>query len=167
MDTPLAEIERVCGQLSGGRPVERAHLLDRDYGPATVRHLPVGCHIPVHCGQFFMESSGYHELMSQLDTTSQLSWFVPLQTPASGGELLVYDLRWEDRDVPRVGPMYDPTPIEARPHVAVSPPVGSLLLFDGGRWFHKVSHVQGSQDRWTVGGFLGFTRDMGRIVYWS
>jgi hypothetical protein len=163
----FSQLEAILGRLSGGRPVMRARANGRDYGPATVRHLPVGCQIPVHCGLFFMESGGYREIMKSLDEMSQLSWFIPLQTASAGGELLVYDLQWTDPDVPKTGQLYDPTAIESRPAVAVNPPAGSLLLFDGGRWFHKVSPVEGTQDRWTLGGFLGFKRDMLQIVYWS
>lgn len=160
-------LERLTEGLSGGRKVRAVDVQGRAYGPATIRHLPVGCEIPVHCGLFFMETPGYREIMGALDDTSQLSWFIPMQTSEDGGELMVYNLQWKDSDVPRLGEMYNPSAIEARPSVRVRPPVGSLLLFDGGRWFHKVSPVRGDRDRWTVGGFLGFTSDMEHIVYWS
>jgi len=163
----FSQLETIFRRLSGGRPVSRAHVDGRDYCPATVRHLPVGCQIPVHCGLFFMESGGYREIMGSLDSVSQLSWFIPLQTASVGGELLVYDLKWTDPDVPSQGQFFDPTAIEARPAVTVSPPPGSLLIFDGGRWFHKVSPVEGARDRWTLGGFLGFKKDLLEIVYWS
>ncbi|MEL6342694.1 MAG: hypothetical protein AAFV53_06150 [Myxococcota bacterium] len=163
----FGQLERLTQQLSGGRPVRRVQANGRAYGPATIRHLPVGCQIPVHCGLFFMETAGYRELMGALDDTSQLSWFVPMQTPEEGGELVIYDLAWGDADVPRIGSMYNPMEIERWPSVRIRPPVGSLLLFDGGRWFHKVSPIGGGRDRWTVGGFLGFTRAMDRLVYWS
>jgi len=165
--TFFSTLEGITEKISGGRSVRRAASNGREYGPATVRHLPVGCQIPAHCGQFFMESAGYRELMADLDQASQLSWFVPMQTAEDEGALLVYDLAWEDPGVPQAGPMYDAAAIEARPATVVAPPAGALLLFDGGRWFHKVSAVEGRRDRWTVGGFLGFTKAMDRIVYWS
>lgn len=161
------DFEALMERLSGGRPVRVARDGNRAYGPATVRHLPVGCQIPVHCGLFFMQSDGYREIMGHLDDTTQLSWFVPMQTAEQGGELAVYDLKWGSAEVPTRGPMYDPRAIEAFPAIRVSPPVGSILLFDGGRWFHKVSPVQGARDRWTLGGFLGFDRSMQRLAYWS
>lgn len=159
--------EGLMEQLSGGRPVRVARDGSRSYSPATIRHLPVGCQIPVHCGLFFMQSDGYREIMGHLDDTTQLSWFTTMQAPQAGGELVVYDLKWGSPEVPTRGPMYDPRAIETFPAIRVSPPAGSILLFDGGRWFHKVSPVEGSIDRWTLGGFLGFDRRLERLAYWS
>ena len=57
--------------------------------------------------------------------------------------------------------------VEAMKALVIYVYAGELLLFDGGRYFHKVSPVEGSRARWTIGGFVGFTRDHERVVYWS
>jgi hypothetical protein len=42
-----------------------------------------------------------------------------------------------------------------------------MLLFDGGRYYHRVSKVIGRSPRRTIGGFLGFSRQRDRVYYWS
>ena len=73
----------------------------------------------------------------------------------------------------------DETMFDAQGHTAVDhlmdryqqvrlrPRAGDMILFDGGRWFHKVDVVRGSATRWTIGGFLMFDRDGRRAYYWS
>ncbi|MEQ9319054.1 MAG: 2OG-Fe(II) oxygenase [Polyangiaceae bacterium] len=166
-----AKVSALLARLGGGRPVFSPPSADGagQYTPATIRKLPPGCQIPVHCGNFFLESPGYAHLRTQVAVRDQLSYFLPMQTPEAGGELLVYDLTWGDEATPKMTgiDMFDPKAIEAWDHEPFAPAVGELLLFDGGRYFHKVSPVEGSRARWTIGGFVGFTRDHERVVYWS
>lgn len=166
-----ATIAALLARLAGGREVFSPPSADGTgrYTPATVRKLPPGCQIPVHCGNFFLESPGYAHLRQTVAVLDQLSYFFPMQTPEAGGELLVYDLTWGDPATPRMAgiDMFDPKAIEAWDHERFAPEVGELLLFDGGRYFHKVSPVSGDRARWTIGGFVGFTQDHERVVYWS
>ena len=166
-----ARVVALLSTLSGGREVFSPPAADGAgrYSPATIRKLPPGCHIPVHCGNFFLESPGYAHLRQTVAVLDQLSYFLPMQTPEAGGELLVYDLTWGDPATPKMQrvDMFDPLAIETWDHQRFAPQVGDLLLFDGGRYFHKVSHVEGSRPRWTIGGFVGFTQDHERVVYWS
>ncbi|HHH29839.1 MAG TPA: 2OG-Fe(II) oxygenase [Polyangiaceae bacterium] len=166
-----AKIQTLLGRLGGGREVFSPPAADGTgrYTPATIRKLPPGCHIPVHCGNFFLESPGYAHLRQTVAVVDQLSFFFPMQTPEAGGELLVYDLTWGDPTTPKMAEMdmFDPRAIEAWNHERFAPEVGELLLFDGGRYFHKVSRVEGGRARWTIGGFVGFTKDHDRVVYWS
>jgi len=165
------QLTALLRRVSGGRDVFSPPSTDGTgrYTPATIRKLPPGCHIPVHCGNFFLQSPGYAHLRQTVAVLDQLSYFFPMQTPEAGGELLVYDLTWGDPATPKMAglDMFDPAAIEAWDHQAFAPEVGELLLFDGGRYFHKVSHVEGSRARWTIGGFVGFSRDHDRVVYWS
>jgi hypothetical protein len=156
--------------LVGGRAVRIAEgPAGRRYTPATIRRLPPGTAIPLHCGDFFLETGGYEHLRSVLDLVGQLSWFVPLQTPERGGELRVTDLSWHDPDVPRIEEgFWDATAIRAtREFTTVVPGVGDMVVFDGGRWFHEVAQVRGARTRWTIGGFLGFTRDRDAVLLWN
>ncbi len=165
-----AALVDVMGPLAGGRPVRNARGPDgRGYVPATVRRLPSGTAIPLHCGDFFLETGGYEHLRSVLDLTGQLSWFVPLQTAEAGGELMVTDLSWHDQDVPRLEEgFWDAPAIHAsRECTPVVPGVGDMVVFDGGRWFHHVTPVRGARTRWTVGGFLGFDRNRDVVLYWN
>ena len=50
---------------------------------------------------------------------------------------------------------------------AFAPQPGDMLIFDGGRYFHRVSKVEGVLPRRTVGGFVGFSQNHDRLYYWS
>ncbi len=165
-----AHLQQALGPLCGGRLLRNAtDATGRRYTPATIRRLPTGTAIPLHCGDFFLETGGYEHLREVLDLTGQLSWFVPLQVPESGGVLQVTDLSWHDPAVPRLEEgFWDAPRIHATAECTdVAPGVGDLVVFDGGRWFHHVSAIGGPTTRWTLGGFLGFTRDREVVLYWN
>ena len=169
MPSFTAILEAAMRQLSGGRGVALAKSEGGTYTPATIRQLPPGHQIPVHCGNFFLQTTGYRELAQIMALEDQLSYFTPMQTPLAGGELLIYELEWGDPGTPvHANGIFDGQVIEqAEPACVLAPEAGDLLLFDGGRYYHKVSPVPGDRDRWTIGGFLGFSKDMSEIIYWS
>jgi hypothetical protein len=108
-----------------------------------------------------------------------LSYFVTLSVPDGGGELIVYALEWDD-----TAPYAPSTTTTAPPSVYDSshfnfmlmerfektpfrPGPGDLLIFDGGRYYHRVSQTQGDRPRRTIGGFLAFSKARDLIYYWS
>lgn len=164
------EISDVMHRLSGGRDVRCPRAPDgREYAGATVRMLPPGHGIPVHCGNYFLGTPGYEELAPQILLEDQLSFFMPLATPRAGGTLRVYDLSWGDPQTPTTEdePYDGPAIAEGFPYQEFAPEVGDLLLFDGGRWYHDVSTIEGPIPRWTMGGFLGLTPDRSAWMRWS
>jgi hypothetical protein len=48
----------------------------------------------------------------------------------------------------------------------VRPSAGDVLIFDGGRWLHRVDWVKG-RTRWTMGGFLMFNRPGDTVLYFA
>ena len=116
-------------------------------------------------------------LADTLDIRCQLSWFIPLQTAEEGGELELYGLDFED-----TRPLREERPpgsdgmdelsgltflVELADSMRVDPAAGDLVLFDGGRWYHRVRPVRGHRPRITLGGFLAFSRDGEELFFWS
>jgi hypothetical protein len=56
---------------------------------------------------------------------------------------------------------------EAHGYVDPNAGAGDLLLFDAGRHFHRVTRVEGSRARWTMGCFVGRDAQSGEYVVWS
>jgi len=174
-----ARVEKVLGTLGGGRPVSVPEGPEgATYAPATVRVLPDGNEIGVHVGKSFMRLPQAWHLAQSVDVREQLSYFVTLSVPESGGELVVYGLEWGDVEayLPRAGEasgehVYSASSavafIEACDREAYRPGSGDLLIFDGGRYFHRVSHARGAVPRRTIGGFLSMSLDGQGIRYWS
>jgi hypothetical protein len=166
-----AALERAFAALAGGRPVilpagpEPGDV----YTPATIRSLPPGCEIPLHVGNYFLQTPAYRDLAKRVDLQDQLSYFIPLQNAEQGGELVVYHLEWGEDATPqtREGRANFDDSGDPWPAARFLPGVGELLLFNGGRYYHRVSSVRGSRFRWTIGGFLSFAPDGKSVLYWS
>jgi len=173
-------VEAIFSQLAGGLPAEIAPGPDGTTAPpATIRVLPEGHEIGVHVGNEFIRMPQARHIRQYLDMSDQISYFVPLSVPDGGGELVVYGLEWADvapfmpksddpdannvwlegSDVAMAFDNMDSTPF--------APGAGDMLIFDGGRYFHRVSKIVGARPRRTIGGFLGFSKDHDRVLYWS
>jgi hypothetical protein len=163
-------VEEVFRMLAGGRRVELPTYADgRAYTPATVRILLEGGQIGTHCGNEAATRPAYSHLNTRIDKHDQLSYFLTLQHAEAGGELIVYSLKWSDIDASHIvgGRSQVDDLLRTAQWIAVRPSAGELLIFDGGRYFHRVSKVVGARIRYTIGGFLMFRADGEAIYYWS
>jgi len=170
----------VFGALANGRPVSvpAGPGEGQTYAPATFRFLPEGRDIGVHVGNSFLRLPQAKHLSTLVDTGDQLSYFVTIQAPQGGGELIVYGLEWDDvasKFPAELGPsdmVYDRSGVmipfvELCDKEPYKPGNGDLLIFDGGRYYHRVSHIEGPEPRCTLGGFLALSKDKKQICYWS
>jgi hapalindole-type alkaloid chlorinase len=175
----------VFGALAGGRAVEvPPGPGGATYTPATIRVLPEGKKIGLHVGNDFIHQPQARRLAACADVTCQLSYFVTLQTPEGGGELVIYGLEWSDIEKLRIergesAPKYPGAPsgsgsadravvlVEHCDSMTLKPGPGDLLLFDGGRYYHRITHIQGSRPRVTIGGFMVASTDGRTVYYWS
>ena len=174
-------VESVFRALSGGLHTEIASgpVPGSTYTPATIRVLPEGHEMGIHVGNEFLRQPQSRHLREIVDMSDQLSFFIPLTVPEGGGELVVYGLEWDDVSAflpDQTGPDEANVHLEGSPvwdavsemdSTAFAPAPGDMLIFDGGRYYHRVSKVQGSRARRTIGGFLGYSQAHDRILYWS
>jgi hypothetical protein len=173
-------IGELLGVMSGSRVVDLPHAPDgQPYTPATIRVLEVGQDMGWHFeNQFLHATAGYRHLSTLISHADHLSYFVVLETPAAGGELVLYDLAWERTEwldkqtggIRRTGTV-DGRPIgeviDSLNHMSISPPAGSLVVFDGGNILHRVSAVKDGGRRVTIGGFVAFSKGREGVYYWS
>ncbi len=174
---PCRTIEGLLSRFSGHRPVSVAQVGEQRCAPATLRVLPPGCDIGAHVGNDFVFLPQAERLARTIDVRCQLSWFVPLRGAEQGGELQVYGLEFDDtaelrRDRPPGSDGMDELKgltflVDLADSELVRPQAGDLVLFDGGRWYHRVRPVRGRCARITLGGFLAFSRDHDAVHYWS
>ena len=174
-----SRLEAILGELAGGARVRvpPGPEPDSTYTSATIRVLPPSHGIPLHVGNDFLNMPHSAHLSTILDTHTQLSYFVTLSAADSGGELIVYSLQVGDPAAVAAnqrtgGSRYfasrDLTAIvDTFASVAVKPRAGDLLVFDGGRYYHRVAPVSGVATRRTIGGFAGFSKDLRGLFYWS
>ncbi len=164
-------VESVFRSLSGGRPVQLARFGDgRSYTPATIRIVPVDGQLAPHCGNEMYQRPAYGHLKSMVDNKDQISYFLTLQEAEEGGGLIIYSLKWSDVGPENILPdnrsnvgalLGDAEWMEVRPST------GDVLIFDGGRYLHRVDWVKGSRTRWTMGGFLMFDKAGKNVLYFA
>lgn len=157
--------------LGGGRPVSVPLGADgRSYLASTIRALIDGDQLPLHYENETLRSPVMDALRPLLDTSTLMSFYLPLATPPSGGILRLFTVNCLDGGdslIGRLGGDEKALPyFEERGFIEVKPGIGDLLVFDGGRWYHDVTRIAGGE-RWTLGGFLAATRDHDAVYYWS
>jgi hypothetical protein len=167
-------IEQTLGGLSGGLPVQvpsgPAH---GSYVSTSLRIRPTGHGFPIHVGSDFLLAPQYQHLASLVDGHVQLSYFVTLAVPESGGELVVYALEWEDmaQHHTAAGPSeinaFMLMMVESFETQSFRPDPGDLLIFNGGRYYHRVAPTVGERSRCTIGGFVARSKTRDTVYYWS
>jgi hypothetical protein len=103
---------------------------------------------------------------------NQLSFYLMVALPESGGELVIHNARYAEGPGQMLARMERTgsaavAAIAPYGHVVPRTDVGDLLVFDAGRYFHRVAAVVGQQIRWTMGGFLARSLDDRSVYYWS
>ncbi|WNG29040.1 2OG-Fe(II) oxygenase [Cystobacter fuscus] len=163
-------MKSIFSVLSGGRPVSLPRSPDgQGYMPATIRILPTGATIELHCDNNLSHHPSYAHLKTVCDVNNQLSFFLTLNAPGAGGELVVYERRWSDNDdaPSEYVVSKDSSMVEDREWISIKPQPGDMILFAGGRIYHRVAATQGASPRYTIGGFLANGLDGKSLYYWS
>ncbi|MCB9780024.1 MAG: 2OG-Fe(II) oxygenase [Alphaproteobacteria bacterium] len=179
LDEALAGLSvgpRIAGlwrALGGGRDVATPTHQGRSYAPLTVRALAPGQGVSVHSERDDWPSMA--GLAGLIGGRGQLSTYMPLALCAAegqgggegGGELRVFH-----RPPPGQEPAMEgrreadaEAALAAFGVTVVRPAVGDLLVFDGGRFNHRVTPCTAGE-RWTIGAFLAQSAD-GRRWAWS
>jgi hypothetical protein len=163
-------IESALGAIAGGLPVARPKTAKGPaYLPICIKEVQSEGYIPAHCENEQLLRPPYQHLRPQLDQSTLMAYYAPVQLPEGGGELVVYALKWSDLDPKYVTNARSEVSglLPKCERVLVRPQPGDLLVFDGGRFFHEVAVVRGKTTRWTMGGFTGLSAARDRVLYWG
>lgn len=121
--------------------------------------------------EFPLYFPSYLPLSRMLDLATELSIYFMLQAPDQGGELVLYDLQWDN--TPKeflqaraflTGLRSDELAAYDQMHIALAP--GDVILFAANRIWHKVAAVTGGEKaRITIGGFTARAHDRAEYGY--
>ena len=167
---PAPELGERCAdlfsRLAAGRPARLAQHQDgRPFGALTLRCVPNGCGFPPHCENDYAAIAVYDSLRERVRLLRKLGFFIRLQVPESGGELVLYD-----KTHVAGGRPFPDRPLEVVeqvPHVRIEASAGDLVVLPSGSRYHQVTRVHGSRARWTAGGFGAFTTDGDEFWHWA
>lgn len=159
-----ARVEAILTKISGGRKVEIARENDeRVYTPATVRFVyPNRGGMVPHKNNDFLENSYYDHLNQIAKMVDALSYFIIIDKPEAGGDLVLYDLPPEESMT-----LTENLDLEKCPKTYIPPDIGDMIIFHGGNIVHQITDVNGDKTRITIGGFLAMSKDEQKVLYWS
>jgi hypothetical protein len=159
-----ARVEAVLNKMSRGRKVEVARENDeRIYTPATVRFVyPNRGGMVPHKNNDFLPNSYYDHLKQIAKMVDALSYFIIIDKPESGGDLVLYDLPTEESMT-----LTKDLDLEKCPKIYITPDIGDMIIFHGGNIVHQITDVTGQKVRITIGGFLAMSKDEQKFLYWS
>lgn len=166
-----AKVEALFSQMSGGRKIELPTEKGHAYSPATIRFAqPQQGGIPPHTGNEFLHHAAYDYLKTIAKVINGLSYFIVINKPEKGGELILYyapteQLNKQETDLGKI--VIAKQNPEQYPQRQVVPEVGDMVIFKGGNIMHKVADISGEKTRITIGGFLALSQDEEKIYYWS
>ena len=166
---PAPHIENIfAAMLPHGEVGPPAFSQKARWLPFNLRALDPGQQIYSHHDNHYGLSI-YDALPERFDRTHLLSWFITLQAPESGGELVIYGLWGSDPDPPMLPTRFLDTDVLERDYRRCSIPMraGDMVIFDSGRHVHRVTPVDGIAPRYTLGGFLTVDHQRTEIAYWS
>lgn len=131
------------------------------FSPASIRICKPGnsdLNAHVH-REFPLHFSSYQEIAKIVDLNTELSFYFQISKPYSGGQLMLYDLTWDNTSPELISPalflsdrrnqdleLIDKTEIKLEP--------GDAIIFAANRIWHKVSSIPDKGIRLTVGGFI-------------
>lgn len=162
-----ARIETLLSKVSGERTVEIASENNQTYAPAQIRFMePNKGGLIIHKGSQNLHHPPFAYLRKITRLFEHLSYFLIIDKPAEGGELIVYDLPSEEakKDVDN---LIQNSAFEKCEKRYISPDIGDMVLFHGGTIWHKVADVKGEKSRISIGGFVALSKDDQKIFYWS
>lgn len=169
-----ALLERLTGALGEGYRVGVARSPEgRSFVPFSLREMLPGGGISPHYENEAFDMPGMDAVRPRLRSAHQLSAYVTVARPEGGGALRLYHLLGTEpagaalRPLPRSGTECSDALERTAPWTDLDVRTGDLLLFDSGRYWHRVTPVEGSVARWTLGGFLGLADDGVGVLYWS
>ena len=165
-------IRSLSGGVAGEIPVGQQ---GQSYNSSSIRIIPDGHQIPIHVGNDLLLLPQSNHIRTLIDPIAQISFFIPLSLPKAGGDLVVYNLEFDPEtsqknqnvNLYELGLKTKNIDTDRYERKVLAPGVGDMLLFDGGRYYHRVTQVVGKTPRITMGGFINFSSSHDKIYYWN
>ncbi len=165
--------ERLGGLMSaldGGRPYLAAP------GPApglehmftTLRGHLSGGFIPPHFDNEQAYRQSYRLIMSQIGG-DLFSFVLAFSSPEAGGELEIFNLQHEGRRFRMVDGDEDASHLDLDrvDSVRFRLQPGEMVMFNSGRYLHRVNPVIGRSTRWTACSFMSESRSGEQVYCWG
>ena len=159
----------IFNSISGSQKLELAKTNDENkFIPGQIRILyPKKGGYKAHNEYELFKYYKLHEHLKPIVKEFEiLSYFLVIDKPKIGGELILYDFLHEQTTSGMRKNFYT-NQLDAYlgnfRKQYINPDIGDMVIFNGGRIWHKVADFDGDKNRITVGGFLLSSQDNQKI----
>lgn len=164
----------ILSKISGERVVELPQENGNEYTPVTLRFVPPNQPgIIAHTDSEFIYGYGYSYLHEIANISDCLSFFIVVNKPEQGGELIFYDLPLSSQQLKAMKNGRNKfirevkKDIENCPYKCIDLDEGDMVVFKSSTLIHKIVEGYGNKTRITIGGFLAISHDDKKVYYWS
>ena len=164
LENPLSKISHIL-KNSMSSNLSLAKESETDYSSYVIRIHNKGHSIPLHKDNVQYEGREYS--ISKID--HQLSCILHFQESEIGGDLVIYNKRWnrEDEKFREINFGYSEEMISSFDYCQISNICPGDLVIINPTFFHKVTTISGDTPRISLGMFLGFYENSNQIVAWA
>lgn len=164
---------RIGGLLSAldeGRPYRAAagSEPELDHMFTTLRAHLTGGFIPPHFDNEQAYRDSYRLIVPQIGG-DLFSFVIAFSQPEAGGELEIFDLQHGGRRFRMIDGPEDASRLnlDGVPSVRFRLAPGEMILFNSGRYLHRVNPVKGPVTRWTACSFMAESRGGDQVLCWG
>ena len=159
---------RILNVFNSFHSLKNVKLLERKNNqiciPASIRiFYPNKGGLPAHTDNAVFENYGvynhFKEIKKHVDI---LSYFIVIDKPEKGGELVLYDLLREQTTTSMkklLNSCQKDNFLDSFRKQYINPDIGDMVIFNSGRIWHKIADFDGDKNRITVGGILARSQD--------
>jgi len=149
--SPLLIMKEIITNISQ-KQISTAMENSMSYSDAVIRIHQDGDSVHLHRDNSTFEMSEYS--VSHFD--NQLSVILYLQSPKKGGELTIYQKKWNKLDEKMRQPDfgYSPNIVKDTPHISIRPVPGNIVIINP-KFYHQIESVHGTKHRISMSFFFG------------
>jgi len=149
--SPLLTMQKIIKNISQ-KQISTAMENSMSYSDAVIRIHQDGDSVHLHRDHSTFEMSEY----SISNFGNQLSAILYLQSPIKGGELTIYQKKWNKLDekmrLPDFG--YSSEMVKNIPQTSILPVSGNMIIINP-KFYHQIEYVHGPKQRISIGFFFG------------
>jgi hypothetical protein len=165
-----SRVATLLSSLDGGRPYRAAPGPDPqlDHMFVTLRaHLPGG-YIPPHFDNEQAYRDSYRLILPRIGS-DLFSYVLSFQPPQEGGMLEIFNRQHEGRRYRMVDGEDDASRLnlDGIESVTFRLEPGDMIIFNSGRYLHRVTPVAGNRTRWTACSFMAESRTGEEVLCWG
>jgi len=164
VENPVNKIKTTISKCFPNYKITETKENQRNYASCTIRRHENGKSIPLHKDNVKYEGVEYQ--VSKIN--SQISCILHLQETEKGGNLSIYNKRWEKKleKYREIEFGYNPSIKEKILMDTIESKSGDLVIINP-NYLHEVKKIQGNSDRITLGMFFGIENKSKKIFSWA